>query len=162
VPPASRQRLGRIRLLIPAAIAGTVFLLLRAASPDAVERVYSRTLYPVVARIMGFWSDLVPFSVAEILVLALAAVLIFLTVRGTVRLVGRRTRPLAAAGSVARLVLVWAPVAYLLFALLWGANYARRPIEEKIGFAKARVTPESYRRSLLMLATWAGEITCWP
>jgi Protein of unknown function (DUF3810) len=156
VPPA-RQRsplLRTILILIPAALAGVVFLILKTASPETIERVYSRGLYPVIARIIGWWSDLVPFSVAEVLFVALVAAILFLAVRGTVRLVRRRSTVRSAAWFVARLVVIGAPVAYMLFVGLWGANYGRRPIEEKIGFSRERITPERFHQSLLRLAMW--------
>src|SRR5437899_1200422 len=77
-------------------------------------------------------TSMVPFSLAEIGLVALLMAATVAAVRGAAALWRgpERARRLArgAGGLVA-----WAGVAYLVFELLWGLNYARRPLADMLG-----------------------------
>ena len=40
-------------------------------APERVERIYSRGIYPVIARILGFFSSVIPNSLAELIIIVL-------------------------------------------------------------------------------------------
>ena len=60
-------------LLIPL---GLLLPQIAKSSPEKVETVYSRSIYPVVSRIVGFVSSLVPTSLAEILIVGVSVLLV--------------------------------------------------------------------------------------
>jgi len=146
----------RLLLLLPLALAGVLFLLIRLAGPETVERVYSRGVYPVVARVVGAVSDLVPFSLAEVILVPLALVGLFLLGRGAFRLVRRKTTPRAALGRLGRVLLVGLPVVFLLFEVLWGLNYGRLPVEKKTGHTRQRIDEAAFEDALAGLARVAS------
>ena len=95
--------------------------------PAVVERWYSRVAYPPMSEALGCVAALVPFSVAEPLLLGLLGWLCVCLARGAVLLL-RRRRPLAATlkRALARALLI-AGAVYGLFLVLWGLNYQRQP-----------------------------------
>jgi hypothetical protein len=122
-------------MLLVAAAAAVAFAPL---SPLLVERIYSTSAYPRVQRILTSASNLVPFALFDVLLIATAAGwLIVLGVdvardRGAwmrigVRLVGR--------------TLVWSAGFYLAFLLIWGLNYRRVHLVDKLQFDAHAVSP---------------------
>ncbi|HJO03369.1 MAG TPA: DUF3810 domain-containing protein [Acidobacteriota bacterium] len=114
--------------------------------PDLVERVYSRTLYPVIAHVLGWANAWFPVSVAEAGTLGLGVWLIWRLTRkrGGSAGGGDDPRPwprraLAAAGRLA--VRTWIFVGWVLlgFLLLWGFNYARPPLAVRLGLETAAI-----------------------
>ena len=99
-----------------------------------VERWYSIGLYPHIERLVTSTSNLVPFALFDLLwVLAIAALGVAISrastfgwMRGTVRITVTLLRGAAAA--------------YLLFLALWGLNYRRIPMFDKVRFDPKRVT----------------------
>ncbi len=115
--------------------------------PDKVESIYSRTVFPVIARVMGFLSSVFPFSLAEILIIAAAAfIVIMLLIRLLSLILGKlkeRRRHRIRLVSFIISVLIFAGVMLNLFYLFWGLNHFRlsapklmeldvhsRPVEE--------------------------------
>ena len=97
-----------------------------------MERLYARGVYPPVARMASTVTGLLPFSLAEVLLLAgvLAALL------GAARMLLRaRKRPRARGllRGVARLAAACG-LAVLAFDLLWGYNYDRAPVSAMLGY----------------------------
>ncbi|MGE5542915.1 MAG: DUF3810 domain-containing protein [Bacillota bacterium] len=114
---------------------------LSALVPETVERLYSRGLFPVIARCLNLVSGLLPFSLAELTVGGL--VLLFATcVAGTVRALRtsrtHRTRPVESGRAMARpdllrqvlvqrgvILASFVSLVYAGFVVLWGLNYNR-------------------------------------
>jgi hypothetical protein len=97
-----------------------------------IEDVYSRKIFPILSSVMVRLFDLVPVSVAGVMLIVLPLLLVFLIVR-----IWRIRR--------ARLGLLWrVPLGLLafygLFVLLWGANYRRLPIEELLNLPVNAIT----------------------
>ena len=100
--------------------------------PQLIEDVYSKKIVPAFSSVIVRVFDLVPFSVAGVLLVVLPLLLIFLVARIW------RSRQ-------ARLGLLWrVPLGLLafygLFVLIWGANYRRLPIEEILKLSVSTVT----------------------
>jgi hypothetical protein len=116
-------------------VAGALLAAVVPLSPEGVERWYSTGLYPVIQRVLTPVSNLVPIALADISagLLVGAGVIVFT----------RRTRVLgvrrAAIRTSASLVSATA-TGYLLFLLLWGLNYRRVPLVEKLDWERSRVT----------------------
>jgi Protein of unknown function (DUF3810) len=92
-----------------------------------VEDVYSRKIFPALSGVIVRVFDLVPFSVAGVLLIVLPLLLILLTVR---IFRSRHSR-----SGKSQFGLLWrVPLGLLafygLFLLVWGANYRRLPIED--------------------------------
>jgi hypothetical protein len=107
----------------------------------AVERWYSQGLYLRVQPVVTSISNRVPiawFDLALGLLLVLGAVVF---VRRT-----RRNGFRAALRQTAGSALVTCAVLYLLFLVLWGLNYRRVPLEQKLDYAASRVTRDAALR----------------
>jgi hypothetical protein len=105
---------------------------LAGRAPDVVERLFSRGLYPRLGGAIGCVSALVPFSVAEVGLVAAVLAAIFWTAR---RLVDGVRRSAVASAALALLadVLLAAGATYVVFLVLWGFNYRRLPFATVAG-----------------------------
>ena len=93
----------------------------------AVERGYSLFLYPRIQFVMTTASNLVPFAWLDVLLIAGLAAWIGLFVRDL-----RAQTGLAATGRALLRGVVWLSAVYLAFLSLWGLNYRRVPLAEKL------------------------------
>ena len=111
-------------------------------APATVERVYSTGVYPGLQRSLTTLSNRAPFALIDVL-LALGAVWLAVLAVASRRLfrpgAPRRVQRLAAG------LLLPPAVLYLAFLALWGLNYRRLPLEDKLTFDAAAVTPEAAR-----------------
>ncbi len=106
--------------------------------PQLVERVYSRTIYPPVQRWLTTGTNMVPIALLDIAIVAVLFALVWLLVVRT-RQAGLRR----AAGRTFVTLLRFAAAVYLAFLALWGLNYRRVPLEQKLDYDRARITRES-------------------
>ncbi len=106
-----------------------------------VEVWYSRGIYPVLQAPMTSVSNTVPIALLDISVLILVAALGFGFWR-RVRAVGI----LRALTSGVVTLLTLTAVVFLLFFVLWGLNYRRLPLDQKIEYDRSRVTREAALR----------------
>lgn len=100
--------------------------------PSFVEQSYSRGVYPRVQALVTPVSNLVPIALLDIV----AGALLLAAVGHLARLEGWRARVRWAAGAL----VTAAAVVYLAFALLWGLNYRRVRLEQKLAYDQSRVT----------------------
>ncbi|MBI2828892.1 MAG: DUF3810 family protein [Acidobacteria bacterium] len=113
---------------------GTVGLALVAAftptAPSAVERWFSTGFYPALQRHVTPLTNLLPFAVLDVLVVAGCAAALTVLIRAVQE--ARRTRGmwpvLRALGDLAAA----AASVYLVFLVLWGLNYRRVPMTERL------------------------------
>jgi hypothetical protein len=117
-----RRRLPLL-LLIPVGAA----LQLMAARWPGLADLYAGAVYPAVSRLYAGLTGWIPFSVAEIVVVALALRLVVRGVRNLqrVRRGDLRARDLLLGFELS--ALSWLAVAYALF-VVWGLNYQRTPL----------------------------------
>lgn len=121
------------RVGLAGAIAGATGVVLFAigrARPDWVEALYSRSVYPWIARGLAAVSGWLPLSLFEILVAALLIAVVALPLAAYLRERRRRRGSVAAAIGVGAcwLVALLGGV-WLVFLLVWGLNYAREPVD---------------------------------
>lgn len=110
------------------------FILSFAASqnPNFAEW-YATTVYPVLSHIINAATSLLPFSLAEVLVLLLVPALILLVVRFVVRLIRKKgNRPGTAARFFLNLLCTVSVLAFI-FTLNCGINYSRYPFAQTSG-----------------------------
>lgn len=119
------------------------FLLFRLVSltPGLVESVYSRNLNPFLIRIASHITGLLPIPVFEPLVIVYIGRKLFL---GGKALVAVLNKSRTFGNTVAAGLLSFgrdAGVIITLFYIMWGFNYAQRPLRERLGWAEF-TTPE--------------------
>ena len=106
--------------------------------PETVERLYSTRFYPDVQAILTTASNQYPIALLDVAVVCLF-IAACVVVRSRFRLLGFGQ------------ALVWncvtavktAAVVYLVFLALWGLNYHRVPLEEKLDYDRARLTRDA-------------------
>ena len=129
-----------LQILIVSMAAALVLLPL---NHSIVERYYADWLYPALQSELTSWSNASRYSLFDVLVLVLALGLLIAWGR-CVRAAWRER----SVGRIARGVwrtAVFAAFMYLWFAVAWGLNYARAPIESAIGYDSAKVTGPALR-----------------
>ena len=142
---ARRSSTGEVGLVLIAAAAA-----LAPVPPALVERAYSTSLYLRLQRVVTSTSNLVPFALFDALIIVtLAAWLIAI---GVDRVRHRRTWMRILARLVLRTV-VWTAAFYLMFLLVWGLNYRRVPLADKLRFDPHLVSSEA----AMSLATAAAD-----
>jgi hypothetical protein len=111
-------------------IAAAVVAALAPIDAQLVERRFSTTIYPVVQTFVTPISNLAPFALFDLLTVGGAIALIAAIVRSIRR--ARRERQWRPVGTVIGGVATAAAVTYLAFLALWGLNYRRVPMGERL------------------------------
>ena len=125
-----------------ALILGTAGLALTPLPRYAVERVYSRGLYPIMQPRLTALSNSTPFAWFDALVL--------LTIAGTLALwtVRLRRRNAGLGRTLAGLTVDTAAIGallYLWFLGAWGLNYQRQPLRDQLDYREDRITADALR-----------------
>lgn len=104
--------------------------------PSFVERWYSRGFYPRLQAVLTPATNLVPLALADVGVgLLIIGIVVWFV----------RVRPITVR-KLSGAIVTTAAVLYLLFAVIWGFNYRRVRLEEKLAFDRARITREGATR----------------
>lgn len=110
-------------------------------APPVVERWFSTGLYPPIQRVLTPLTNLVPFAIFDLMTVGAAIALVVTLIRAGRRArAERRWMPLL--GAV-RTLAATAAIAYLAFAFLWGFNYRRLPMAERLVLTAGAPTPEA-------------------
>lgn len=126
-----------IRLALVSVAAGAAVFRVPAAF---VERVYSTRAYLAIQPLLTSVSNHTAFSLLDALILAVLLVVTY----GAVAMVrGARGRWLRASLQAGMRALTWAAVLYLVFLLLWGLNYRRVRLIDKLEFERSAVTNDA-------------------
>ena len=138
----------------PLALAGVaVAAALVPLPPAAVDRLYSGRFYPALQPAVTSFSNLLPFALLDVLLVTTVALWLGLAVRDFKR--ADRWRAVGRAGAR---TITWAAAAYLAFLVLWGFNYRRVRLLERLPFDAARVTPEAATRAARLAADRASDL----
>jgi hypothetical protein len=127
-----------LRLLIVAVAAGAAIAPMPAGW---IERWYSRWLYLTLQHRITPISNLVPFALLDAAIAILLAVLIVAVSRRW-----RRDGPRRALWRTSVTLVMTAATIYVGFLVTWGLNYRRVPLEMKLDFDRARITPAAARQ----------------
>ncbi len=135
-------------------LAIATFLCSRIAfrNPQWIERYYSEGLYPFLAQFLSVISSPIPFSLDDIFYLVLIFVpfiLLFLLLLKKTSLIR----------SGIQLLNLYSAV-YILFYLLWGFNYFREGLAERIGLKEAQVSQDEFNRVLEQLIGKTNQLQC--
>lgn len=122
----------------------TVLLALLAASiplpPWWIERWYSGALYPWVQANVTPLTNRASWALLDVAVMAILAWGLF-WLASRVRAGGW----LHAFGAALKALLVLVAGLYLCFLVMWGLNYRRLPLQEKLEYSESRITPAAAR-----------------
>ncbi|MCU0407843.1 MAG: DUF3810 domain-containing protein, partial [Bacteroidales bacterium] len=140
--------------LLPFLAALLVFAGVRAgiANPGAVEKIYSGGLYPAIAGAVSALSNLFSFSLWDVV----WSVSVFLFLAGLAGVVLKKFGFwvfLLRAGQAAA-------VLYVSFYMLWGFNYFRQPMPERLGWAEVGDRKEVFSEVLDTLIFEANSNHC--
>ena len=115
-----------------------VLAFLAPAPPAVVERYYSTGIFPFIQRAITTASNQAGFALFDLFLAGAVVVLVALLARA---LFARQpwTRRVV---RVASLAAVTGSALYLAFLVLWGFNYQRLPLREKLTFTPANLSPE--------------------
>lgn len=146
-------------LLIPL---GLMLPKLAAKYPDKIEMIYSRRIYPVIARAVGAVSSLVPTSLAEILIIAVVSILaIVLVIRFLKipfgKLFNRRKNRIRFFSFVISLA-IFAGVMLNLFYVMWGFNHYRYTVSNLLEIPVEKRSTEDLAALCEKLAIEAAEL----
>ena len=131
----------RVTLVVLAAV-----LALIPTPSGLVERVYSTGVYARLQQTLTGLSNGVPFALFDVLVLLAIGGWVALAARdGSRRTSEKGGRLLPALGRISARTIVWTAGLYLIFLLVWGLNYRRTTLEEKLSFDEQAVTREAAR-----------------
>ena len=143
-------------ILLLAGLAVAAVSLVLARFPGVVEGAYGQGLGPVAARWLSLASGWSPVSLSAVLLAVLLAWGAWKAWVG-VRAVGSgETTFFAALAGGAAWTAGLAGVLLLAFYLFWGLNYARAPVDQRLGL---EVTPEGEAEALTALARYAADRT---
>ena len=95
-----------------------------------IERWFSTGLYPALQRHVTPLSNMLPFAVLDVLAVTGSAAIATIVIRAAYA--ARRTRRLLPVVRVLGNLVFAAALVYLAFLMLWGFNYRRLPITERL------------------------------
>jgi hypothetical protein len=129
-------------------------------APDFVEHVYARRISFQIARALSLATGVVPIGLAEF---ALAGVVLYLIVPfvlAAVQVARRRRRLTNALAAGVLRVAVLAAVVASAFYLVWGLNYARAPLADRLGWPPIERPADeaAYRRHVEEIATLTKQL----
>ncbi len=124
-----------------ATVIAAVLLMLFQLPAPLVERFYANGFYPRLQSVFTPLTNLLPFAVYDALILGLIfGVPIWWVLRIVRAGTGRRWRAVA---NLFINTIVFSALAFLLFQILWGFNYSRLPIAQKVAYDDGRITKDA-------------------
>jgi len=103
-----------------------------------IESIYSTRLFPVFQAIVTRTSNLVPFALFDLIIVAVATWWLIQAIRDLRS--RRQVGWLRAAGRIVVRTATVTAAAYLAFLLAWGLNYRRVPLQDKLQFERSRLS----------------------
>ncbi len=121
---------------------------LAAAYPEVTEKVYSKGIYIFISSLLSRFSSLFPFSLDDLFYVFLITGFVILTVFLFLRKTGFRRYTLTVLNSLA--------VVYTLFYWLWGFNYFREQLNDRLLIPEQKASTEKFRTALDILISSAN------
>jgi len=127
--------------------AGTVLAAVVCAlvpfSSLAIERWYSTAIYPRIQHVLTPLSNLIPFALFDVFTIGAVVLVLWSIVRAVRR--ARQTRRFSIVLGTLGNIAVGAAAAYLIFLLLWGFNYRRIAMAQRLMMTHAAPTADDVR-----------------
>jgi len=111
-------------------VAAAVAVGLAPIAPGTIERRFSTTVYPAIQHALTPMSNVAPFALFDLLTLAAAVAFVVALVRAVRQ--ARAERRLQPLYTMVGRTTTAAAMVYLAFLLLWGFNYRRVPMTERL------------------------------
>jgi hypothetical protein len=127
-----------------AIVAAAVAVAVIPIPPAAVERLYSLGLYPFLQPAVTSMSNGVPVALLDCLLLGVGFGWLAFAIRDA------RAGLLRAAFRILARSAVWAAALYLLFVAVWGLNYRRVRLADRVPFDASAVTADAARAAGLV------------
>ena len=134
-----------VLILALSLILHVALLMLLPGNGDWVEAIYARGLYPVVGPIVAFIPALLPFSLAALVLVALAALAFTLLIYAASIWWRGRLRLRSVVEGTLSVAIVAAALVFHAFYLFWGYNYLRPPLERRLGLEEITQSDEQRR-----------------
>ncbi len=130
----------RFKLLIALVIVAALAAAFAPIDSALIERAYSTVVYPRIQGVVTPISNVVPFALFDVLTVLVVVVLIL---DGSVAIWRAKTdRSFRPIGSLLFALAGLAAFVYLLFLVMWGLNYRRVPMAERLEMAAGPPTTE--------------------
>ena len=151
-----KLRLKRLWLVVPG-VAALGLTLLAQTNPAATDELFSRGAYPWLSSAWGFLPSLVPWSVAQWVVVAFLVFCIGFIIAYAVKFVRGKGERLLVLWRALATALAVASIGFTIFALMCGLNYYRPTFAEEAGFELRESTPDELAALCENLATRVNE-----
>ena len=112
-------------------------------SPSFIERWYATGVYPRIQHVMTTISNVIPFALFDVLTVGAAILVIVSLVRAVRR--ARQTRRFSILLTTLGNIVFGAAVLYLIFLFVWGFNYRRMSMAERLVLDGGRPTADAAR-----------------
>jgi len=133
----------KVRAIVIIALAAAIFLLMMLADhPRFIERYYSEGLYPIICHILHPVFNLFPFSVGDVLYIAVICFLTYALYRLIKLSVKKQFKQ---AGFFLMGLVIGVQVAILIFYLFWGMNYFRPSAGERLNLRDTNYTTSNLK-----------------
>ena len=148
-----KKNRSKIWLILPlAAIITFGFTKLAYRFPSVTEKIYSQFIYPIIARIISPISNIFSFSLDDFFYVLLILTLLLLIILLSIRKIA-----FAKAGKIALNIL---SATYILFYFLWGFNYFRNDLNERLKLEKHEPNTKAFLVQLKKLVENTNKSWC--
>lgn len=119
---------------------GMLLFYISSFVPGFVERIYSESAYKLAAQVLSNITGLLPFSIAEFVLISLILFVLFKFIQTMLKLARSRTERQTIIFSFLKNIFIYISIIYFGFVAVWGLNYNRLPFSAIISLD---VTPAS-------------------
>ena len=140
-------------ILLSLALITRIILFFAAKNPSQVESLYSASIYPYIAGLVGSISGIIPFSIAETF-LILTPLLIII---GLIAIIKKPSLFLNNINSILHYIVRFLAVIYILFYFLWGFNYYRPDYSVIANMDEASVTYTDLKKLTIFMIEKTNE-----
>ncbi|MEO7216390.1 DUF3810 domain-containing protein [Mucilaginibacter sp.] len=133
---AGKPLLKRVAVILALALA-IYLLMLFAGHPQAVEKYYSQGLYPAICFVLHPVLNIFPFSVGDVVYIAVVAYLFYAVILLIKLLLKKK---FLRAGLLITGVIIGIQSGLLLFYIFWGMNYFRPSAAERLNLKESKFT----------------------
>lgn len=98
--------------------------------PNFIEKFYSSLFYKIIANILSAITGFLPFSVAELIIVSFATLLLWYISKTILDLYKSKNKKLNIIKNFVLNILATSGLIYFSFQLLWGFNYQRLPLNK--------------------------------
>lgn len=129
--------------------------IIAAKKPDLVEKYFSRGIYPITSRIQTGFSNILPFSLYEILIVVLIIYGLYRIVR-LIRSISQKSFKIEGCRFLLHLYL-FVSIGLFLFQFLWSLNNYRIPLKDQLGLTVRETSIEELADTFKALVKSANE-----